>query len=263
MHNQHGSRRMLPHIKYVAPQLPNNPVTRGTLLWQVFCMSLLVSSLLLLSLPLQAQDLSKKHTQILSQQSGFLDDYSKLQPDPKDSGLLIYWANPDVLKHSTKFMFNPLIVYMGPGEGVDPEDLVKMDQFFLKAISDELTKSGHYEIVTEPGPGVILLRIAITNVKTTGGKKNAVVKGAATAASVAVVPGVGLLVPRLSVGSISIEGQAVDSVSGEVQVEFMASKTGRRFFSGLKQFKSWGDIEAAFKSWAKDFRQRLDQARES
>jgi hypothetical protein len=197
---------------------------------------------------------------MLSQQSGFLSDYSKLQPDPKDSGLLIYWANEDFLKHSTKFMINPVIVYMGPDQGVDPEDLVKMDQIFNKAISEELTKSGHYEIVTEPGPGVMLLRLAITNVKTTGGKKNAAMKGATTAASVALVPGIGLLVPRLSVGSISVEGEFVDSVSGAPQVEFMATKTGRRYFSGLKQFKSWGDIEAAFKSWAKDFRQRSDAA---
>jgi len=49
-------------------------------------------------------------------------------------------------------------------------------------------------------------------------------------------------------------------VSGATQVEFMATKTGRRYFTGLKQFKSWGDIEAAFKSWAKEFRQRLDAA---
>jgi hypothetical protein len=49
-------------------------------------------------------------------------------------------------------------------------------------------------------------------------------------------------------------------VSGAPQVEFMNSKTGGRSFSGLKQFKSWGDIEAAFNSWAKDFRQRLDAA---
>ena len=157
-------------------------------------------------------------------------------------------------------MFNPVIVYMGPDAGVDPEDLVKMDQLFLKAMSDELAKSGRYEIVTAPGPGVMLLRMAITNVRTTGGKRNAAVTAAKTAASAAVVPGVGLLVPRLSVGSISIEGEFVDSVSGEVQLEFMASKTGRRYFSGLRQFKTWGDIDAAFKAWSKDFRQRLDAA---
>jgi hypothetical protein len=41
---------------------------------------------------------------------------------------------------------------------------------------------------------------------------------------------------------------------------FMTSKSGRRFFSGLKAFQKWGDIDAALRSWAKNFRQRLDKA---
>jgi hypothetical protein len=52
----------------------------------------------------------------------------------------------------------------------------------------------------------------------------------------------------------------VDSASGELEMAFTTSKSGRRFFSGLKK---WGDIDAAFRSWAKNFRQRLDQAHAS
>jgi hypothetical protein len=86
------------------------------------------------------------------------------------------------------------------------------------------------------------------------------VKGAATAATVGVAPGVSLLVPRLSVGKVGIEGEMLDSMSGERIVAFITSKAGRRWFSGLNSFKKWGDIEAAFRSWAKNFRERLDEA---
>jgi hypothetical protein len=44
---------------------------------------------------------------------------------------------------------------------------------------------------------------------------------------------------------------------------FMTSKSGRRFFSGLKAFQKWGDNAAALRSWAKSFRQRLDKAHAS
>jgi hypothetical protein len=44
---------------------------------------------------------------------------------------------------------------------------------------------------------------------------------------------------------------------------FMTSKSGRRFFSGPKAFQKWGDIDAAFRFWAKNFRQRLDKAHTS
>jgi len=120
--------------------------------------------------------------------------------------------------------------------------------------------TGRYEIVTAPGPDVLELNVAITNVEPTGGKKNAAVKGAATAATIGVAPGASLLVPRLSVGKVGIEGEMLDSTSGERMVAFVTSKGGRRWFSGLNSFKKWGDIEAAFRSWAKNFRERLDAA---
>ena len=88
-------------------------------------------------------------------------------------------------------------------------------------------------------------------------------KGAATAASVAVAPGASLFVPRLSVGKVAIEAEMVDSVSGDVMVALTTSKSGRRYFAGLKGYKEWGDVDAAFRAWAKNFRARLDKAHES
>jgi hypothetical protein len=156
-------------------------------------------------------------------------------------------------------------VYLLPGaenRGIDPDDLDRLARYFEDAITDQLLESG-YEVVTEPGPGVLELEIAITNVEPTGGKKNAALKAGATAASVATVPGVSLLVPRLSVGRVGIEGDMIDSVSGERMVAFVTGKGGRRWFSGLNAYKKWGDIEAAFRSWAKNFRKRLDEMHES
>jgi Protein of unknown function (DUF3313) len=217
--------------------------------------SLLLSSLLVVALTTQAQD-TKEEDQLLSQESGFLGDYySKLGPDPSNSDLLTYWKDKDVLKDSRTFILDPVIVYLLPEaqqRGIDPEQLAKLTQSFTQDIKDEL-KSGHYNLVTEPGPGVMVLRVAITNVQPNGGKENAGVKGAEIAATHAVAPGVSLLVPRLSVGKVGIEGEIVDSVSGDVMVAFMTSKSGRRYFSGLKAYEKWGDIDAAFKAGQRAF----------
>jgi hypothetical protein len=266
MNNQSPSKRMLQNIERGFPQPQKCWGTRGTSLVEFLCLSLLAISLLLIGLTAQAQASSKQQDQPSSQESGFLGDYSKLQPDPKNPDLLIYWKDKSVLKHSSKFILEPVTVYLLPEaqqRGIDPEDLAMLARYFTKAVTDELTKSGRYEIVTEAGPGVMVVRVAITNVEPTGGKKNATLKGAATAASVAVAPGASLLVPRLSVGKVAIEGEIDDSVSGERMVAFMSSKGGRRFFSGLNAYKKWGDIQAAFRSWAKSFRKRLDEAHES
>jgi hypothetical protein len=137
--------------------------------------------------------------------------------------------------------------------------LYRLAEFFRETIIDEF-KDSKFECVEDPGPGVLELNFAITDVSPTGGTRNAVVKGAATTASIMTVPGIGLAVPRLSVGRISIEGEMLDSVSGERIVAFMTSRGGRRWFSGLNRFRTWGDIQRAFRSWARDFRERMEAA---
>jgi Protein of unknown function (DUF3313) len=230
-------------------------------------LALLVGWLILVGLPAQSQEPSKKQDKLLTHESGFLGDdtYAKLQPDPGNSDWLIYFKNPDVLKSSDTFLLDPVKVFFVPEvqqRDINPADQTKLEDYFTKAIRDEL-QAGRYNLVSEPGPGVKVLRFAITNVEPNGGKTNAAVTATTAVATHAVAPGAGELVPRLKVGKVSIEGEMVDSASGEVEMAFMTSKSGRRFFSGLKAFQKWGDIDAAFRSWAKNFRHRLDKAHAS
>ncbi len=217
--------------------------------------SLLASSLLLVCVCAPAQEPTKHQQRLYDHESGFLgDSYSRLQPDPANGDWLTYFKTKDVLKTSDTFLVEPVKVYLVPEaqqRDIDPQQLNKLAQYFTEAIQDELT-AGHYKLATQDGPGVMELRFAITNVQPTGGKKNMVVTGATDAALYgAAPPGTGLLVPRLSVGKVSIEGEIVDSQSRNVDMAFMTSKSGRRFFSGLKAFQKWGDIDAAFRAWAK------------
>ena len=228
---------------------------------------LLAVCLFLSSSPLQSQEPSKKQEKLLTHETGFLPNktYSKLQPDPGNSDWVIYFRDPDVLKKSDTFILEPVKVFFVPEvqqRDINPADQAKLEDYFTKAIRDEL-QAGHYNLVTESTPGVTRLRFAITNVEPNGRTTNAAVSGTTAVATHAIAPGAGEVVPRLKVGKVSIEGDMVDSASGEVEMAFMTSKSGRRFFSGLKAFQKWGDIDAAFRSWAKNFRQRLDKAHAS
>ena len=99
MHNQHPYSRMLQNIKHVAPKPQNCRITRLISLPPFICLSVLASLLLLIGLTTQAQDSSNQQDQLSSRQSGFLSDYSKLQPDPKNANLLVYRKDPEVLKN--------------------------------------------------------------------------------------------------------------------------------------------------------------------
>jgi hypothetical protein len=207
---------------------------------------------------------TKQQAKLYDHESGFLgDEYSRLQPDTGNKDWLIYLRTADVLQHSDTFMLEPVRVFLVPEaqqRDIPQDQLDKLSDYFTKAMTEQLTAGG-YKLVTEPGPGVMKLEFAITNVQPNGNKKNA---AATVTTDIALYgstpPGTGMLMPRLTVGRVSIEGQMVDSQSGEVEMAFMTAKSGRRFFSGLKAFQKWGDIDAAFKGWAKNFRARLDKA---
>jgi hypothetical protein len=202
---------------------------------------------------------TKKQARLAEQQTGFLGDtYSKLVPDPNNHDWLIYLKSPDALRQARAFFLAPVQVIPDDAKKeIPPEDLTKLADTFTKDMREQL-ETGHYTLADQPGPGVLTLRFAITHVEPNGGKANMAVSGTEAVATHAIMPGAGFVTPRLKVGSVSIEGEAVDSQSNQVEMAFMTSKSGRRFFSGLKAFEKWGDIDAAFKSWAKNFRQRLD-----
>jgi Protein of unknown function (DUF3313) len=262
MQNQRATRTMLANNRRVAQKPQGCQAIRATRLSHLALLGLLI--VLVIGFTVRAQEASSQQQAPDGREvSGFLGDYSSLVPDAKNGDLLLYEKGTDVVKKYNKFIFDPVTIYLLPDardRGIDPDDLERLAKYFHDAVTDELAKSGRYEIVTDPGPDVLELNVAITNVEPTGGKKNAAVKGAATAASVAVAPGASLAVPRLSVGKIGIEGEMLDSTSGDRLVAFVTSKGGRKWFAGFNAYKKWGDIEAAFRSWAKEFRKRLDEA---
>lgn len=264
MQKQRSTMTIPTNKRPVTSQPEDRQSGRGTRFSHFAFLGLLTAGMLVIGFTVRAQDsTSQQQAPGGREVSGFLGDYSSLVPDAKNGDLLVYEKDANVLKKYNKFIFDPVTVYLLPeaqARGFDAEDMERLTKYFHDAVTDELTKGGGYEIVTTPGPDVLVLNVAITNVEPTGGKKNAALTGATTAASVATVPGISLAVPRLSVGKASIEGEMLDSTSGDRVAAFVTSKAGRRWFSGLNAYKKWGDIQAAFRSWAKNFRKRLDEA---
>lgn len=196
--------------------------------------------------------------------SGFLGDYSALKPDPQGRWLLTYLKSEDVLKDYTKFIIDPVFVYFQEneeGNGFDPEEISQLTDNFRRAVAEELSKSDTYRVVFDPGPGVARFRVAITNVNPGGRKGNIAVKAVSIGASAAVGAPIGIFTPRVSLGDASIEAELLDSLTEERIAAMVDTRTGgRRFFSFVSGLKKWSDVHAAFRAWAKDFREDLDRA---
>lgn len=161
---------------------------------------------------------------VVAEKSGFLRDYSLLKANPQIEGQLRYQDSSISLKSYTKFMIDPIIVQFAPnaqGVAINPADLVTLTDYFHAAAVKKL--SVNFQVVNQPGPGVLRLRVAITDISKTIPALN-------------IHPGTKLTGAGL--GGASMEAEALDSVSNKRVVAVVETTEGDRFAfaPGLSEF---------------------------
>jgi len=189
--------------------------------------------------------------------SGFLSDYSRLQPGSDGQAIKRYVDTSVDFSKYKKVMIDKVIFYFAPSSkpiGVDPDELEMLAKSFEKALVEELKDA--YPIVTKPGPDVLRIRVAITDVKAGNpmlGAASAVLPvGVAVNAISNVTTG-----ESVNVGEATIEAAFLDSETGRVVAAIMDRKVGSTYSTGSVKGK-WGHAKQAFKEWAKRLRQWLD-----
>jgi len=178
--------------------------------------------------------------------SGFLKDYSVLQPDPEDESLL-WWEKEGVdWKRYKKFMIDPVVVYFHPkakNRQIEPDVLKELTDYFRNEVIEEIQDA--YPVVDKPGPDVCRIRAAITDLV----PANPFVNIVTTA-------GVGLPV---DMGGASMEAMFLDSMTNELLGAVVDSKKGTPVdINILKGFTTWGYAKGAFRDWAELLRESLD-----
>jgi len=191
-------------------------------------------------------------------QTGFLSDYSKLtQDDPLKVADWLY-VNKNVnyktydkiiLKHVTFFLKED-----AEYKGMQADEMNELAEAAHNAISEALSDA--YTFTDEPGPGVMVLRIAITDMV-----PNKAVMGTVTT----IIP-VGLVLSgakklttgtHIAMGGVSFEGELLNSQTNEVLMAIVTSETGKKYKIG-KSVTKWGQVKEIFRSYAKTLRKRLD-----
>ncbi len=179
--------------------------------------------------------------------SGFLKDYSQLRPSREHEGVQSYQNPSKSLQGYDKFMLDPVIVHFAPnanGSGVGPTKLKKLTDYFLYEAINALVK--RYRMVSEPGPGVLRLRMAITDVQTTQPMFN-------------IHPATKLL--GLGMGGASIEAEALDSITGERIFAVVDKRSGKpNLLPSADEFDELGHAKEAIKHWVERFVSRVDKA---
>ena len=174
------------------------------------------------------------------EESGFLVDYSQLTPGGEDRAALTY-VDPDVdFKKYDSLMFDRVSVWLSPeaeNRDVDPAVFKKMSDYFRNALI-EAVEDG-YTVVDQPGPNVIRVRAAITDVEPSDPVAKAV------------------SVDNIGTGGAEAEIELLDSISSER----LAAAVDRRRGGKPASRAVWEDTKDVFDYWARRFRERLDEVR--
>jgi hypothetical protein len=189
--------------------------------------------------------------------SGFLQDYSYLKPGPRGGADLLYIKEDVNFSVYNKVMIDQVVFYYSEDakyKGIDPNELKELADAFHKAFVDELADG--YTVVAEPGPDVLRIRTAITELVPSKPALNTITTiipiGLAISSLKRVVTGT-----HTFVGQASAEMEVLDSQTNELLAAAIDTKAGKKY-QVVEGMQKWGHAKDAFTFWAKRLRSRLD-----
>ena len=191
--------------------------------------------------------------------SGFLCDYSQFRKGGKDEAQLVYHHPTADIGKYRRILFDPVVIMADHAKSsafttMSPEQQQAMVNYVDARVREKLQPD--YAFVTAPGPEVMRLRVAITEVE-----------GATIVLDTvsSVVP-IGLAISALerllvgapaSVGKAGVEGEILDSLSGERLAAVVDARAGRKITWRFDKFKRYRTFEDAFDEWTTRLQERL------
>lgn len=185
--------------------------------------------------------------------SGFLKDYSQLKETKAPSGAeVMRWMDPklDINKFSSVYV-EPSQLYPKPQPTakISQQTLNGITNYYDQALKRELSKS--LPLATGPGPGVIVVRPAITAVssKTEGLHVYEVIPIALVAAAVSTATGI-----RDQDTTLATEAVFMDGASNHVVAQVVRKGAGKTLENDSQAMKA-DDFKAVIDGWAADMHQ--------
>jgi len=212
--------------------------------------------------------------------SGFLSDYARLKPAPVGGGVECWRAAGVDPKLYDKVLIARMVVTLKPGQqqGIDPTDLKTLTDYFHNALANAL--KAQMQVVDRPGPGVLVIRIALTDLVPTGVGESLV--GTLVPYGFVAEAGSGVATGRPAgstpyLGETGIEMQFRDGATGAILAECRDTEIGRKYAADvnsgaagaaqawasgyMNSFETWAYAKNAFDKWSALIATRLAELR--
>lgn len=189
--------------------------------------------------------------------SGFLKDYSQLKEGTSPSGApVMRWIQPNLDVNKFKSVFiEPSQFYPKPQptDKIPSATLNGITQYYNQALQTQFSKV--MPLAKGPGPGVLIVRPAITAVSssTKGLRPYEVIPIALIAAGVSTATGI-----RDQDTSLSTEAQFLDGSTGKLVAEVIRKGTGAELEND-EQVMTAKDAKAVLDGWAVDMTKSFEQ----
>jgi hypothetical protein len=183
----------------------------------------------------------------------FGQDASLLQPGTGDQAAMVYVNSSAQWSQYNKILLQPVEFWDAPSTTVSASDQQMLSDYFYNKLKEDLSKN--FTLVDQPGPGVLVLRIAIVNATTaTPGLRTVSV----------VVPQARILngIQSLATGSYAFAGsaeaemKASDATTNQFLAGAIDKRAGGMALSQAAQWQ-WGDAKSAMDYWAQRITTRL------
>jgi len=194
------------------------------------------------------------------QYSDFLSDYSQLKKSSDKYMDYTYLAPgaPNKMAHYSAVMIDQPEIFVAPNskyKGMKPDDMKALADAFRGAMAQSL--SATYMIVDQPGPNVLYVRFAISNVQLKKKKRGllgytpiGLVAGAAKSAMTSD------FTKKIDLKGLTMEMEILDSNSEEQLAALLETRSGKK-----DEPASWAELEALIAVYSQRVACRLDNAR--
>ncbi len=193
------------------------------------------------------------------QSSDFLSDYSKLQRNFPGQMAYSYLAPdaPDRMANYSAVLIDQPEIFVSPDseyKGMKPDDMKQLADAFRNAMVQELVET--YTIVDQPGPNVLYLRFAFSNLQVKKQRRRLMSYTPIGLVANAVISGVADITSKIDLKGITVEMELLDSTTEEQFAALIETRADTE-----EEPTSWEELEALIVGYAQRGRCRLDNAR--
>lgn len=205
------------------------------------------------------------------QQTAFLGRDVNFQPAPDGSGAKIYrkpgLTREQILQY-TGFIVEPVAIWYSEDsefKGVFPDEMKAIADYYREAVINAL--KDRYTVATQPGPNVVIIRAAITEMKRTTPVRlyqftpvGLALTAVKEASGMDEITREKIMKENSYIMEASMEAGFYDSRTNELLGAYWDHKGGLTSKEPPRGGVTWGQVKSALDDWAKKLRTRLDAA---